>query len=138
MSEYYVSCSGLSGLHLIFGNIPNGLIQTLYYDLNRLKRQAISLSMFLAKRNELLFHRRSAAGGSERIRHRCKKTSFCTKGHRAAGCQDTIEDIGMKSTFVFLLRGLGREFVRLRRTGGEMIIHGAHHSKNTPIPELVN
>ena len=39
----------------------------------------------MTQRNELLFHRRSAAGGSERIRHRCQKTSPGTSVHRAAG-----------------------------------------------------
>ena len=37
------------------------------------------------KRNELLFHRKSASGGSERIRDRYEKTSLSSYSHQADG-----------------------------------------------------
>jgi len=54
---------------------------------------------------------------SERIRHRCEKTSRCTPVHRIDRCQDTTETIRMGSWLVFSLRGLRREFAAV---GGEM------------------
>jgi hypothetical protein len=43
---------------------------------------------------------------SERIRHRCEKTSLCTPVHLDTGCQDTIETMAMRAYLFFRYEAL--------------------------------
>ena len=72
---------------------------------------------------------------SERIRHRCEKTNLCSPVHSGRRMSRDLRNLWHEVILVFSLRGLMREFAA---AGGKMIIHGAHHTKNTPTPEITN